>query len=81
MEIIYEIPKRVRFEELELGDSFEAIKGVALMKIEKCYKVENHKCMCNAVELETGALKYVYPADQVIPIKITGNVIREVITC
>ncbi len=81
MEIIYEIPKRVIFEEIDIGVCFESIKGIALMRIKSCYEESNLNNIQNAVELETGELKYFYPADTVVPLKIVGTIKQEVITC
>ena len=81
MDIIYEIPKRIRFEEIDIGGCFESIKGIALMRIKSCYEVSDINNIHNAVELESGELRYFYPADQVVPLKVVGNVVQEVIEC
>lgn len=81
MEIIYEIPNRVRFDEIDIGECFESIKGIALMKVEHCYRAVNINDLKNAIELETGEFRYFYPADTVVPLKIVGRVAQEVIEC
>ncbi len=81
MEIMYEIPRKLRFEDIDIGGCFESIKGLACMRIQNCYKATNINDLRNAVELESGELVYFYPGDTVTVLDVTANVRRELFTC